>query len=97
MDNRLTDGGKAVSPTDRPRFTLQKHYFSASGTHFCQRLIQPQSLVRPEGLGKLRKFVHLIGSPSRDIPACSIVPYPLRYHVTLALSSVEYILKLIIM
>jgi hypothetical protein len=29
------DGGKVVSPTHRPRSTPQKHYFSASGTHFC--------------------------------------------------------------
>jgi hypothetical protein len=32
VDNRLTDGGKIVSPTHRPRTT---HYFLASGTHFC--------------------------------------------------------------
>jgi hypothetical protein len=29
--------------------------------------------VLPEGFGKLRKFVHLIGSRTRDVPACSIV------------------------
>jgi hypothetical protein len=29
--------------------------------------------VRPEGLGKLKKFFHLIGSRTRDLPACSIV------------------------
>jgi hypothetical protein len=34
LDNRLADGGKVVSPTHRPRFTPQRHYFScsASGT-----------------------------------------------------------------
>jgi hypothetical protein len=26
LDNRLTDGGKVVSPTHRPHFTPQKHY-----------------------------------------------------------------------
>jgi hypothetical protein len=31
--------------------------------------------VRPEGLGKLEK-IHLIGTRSRDLPACSIVPQP---------------------
>jgi hypothetical protein len=31
----LTDGGKVVSHTHRPRSAPQKHYFSASGTHFC--------------------------------------------------------------
>jgi hypothetical protein len=35
LDNRLTDGSKVVSPTHWPHFTPQKHYFSASGTHFC--------------------------------------------------------------
>jgi hypothetical protein len=33
LDNRLTDDGNVVSPTHRPRFTPQKHYFS--GTNFC--------------------------------------------------------------
>jgi hypothetical protein len=36
--------------------------------------------VRPEGLGKLEK-IHLDGTPSRDLPVCSIVPQPLRYRV----------------
>jgi hypothetical protein len=33
LDNRLIDGGKVVSPTHRPHFTPQKHYFFVSGTH----------------------------------------------------------------
>jgi hypothetical protein len=35
LHNRLTDGVKVVSLTHQPRPTSQKHYFSASGTHFC--------------------------------------------------------------
>jgi hypothetical protein len=31
-------------------------YFSASGTHFCYRLHEPQGLVQLEGLGILKKF-----------------------------------------
>jgi hypothetical protein len=58
LDNRLTDGGKVVSPTHLPYFTPQKHYFSASGTHFCQRLSKPLGLVRPEGLGKFKNSPH---------------------------------------
>jgi hypothetical protein len=27
LDNRLTDGGKVVSPTHQPQFTPQKHYY----------------------------------------------------------------------
>jgi hypothetical protein len=38
LDNRLTDGGKVVSPTHWTSSTPEKHYFSASGTHFCWRL-----------------------------------------------------------
>jgi hypothetical protein len=37
--------------------------------------------VRPEGLGKLKKLTELIGSRTRDLPACIIVPQPLRYGV----------------
>jgi hypothetical protein len=55
LDNRLTDGGKVVSPTHPPHFTPQKHhYFYVSGTHFCYRLNEPLGLVRQEGLGKLK-------------------------------------------
>jgi hypothetical protein len=35
LDSRFTDSGKVVSPTHQPRSTPQKHYLSASGTHFC--------------------------------------------------------------
>jgi hypothetical protein len=60
LDKRLTDDGKDVSSTHRPRSTPHKHFF-ASGTHFCKRLSIPQGLVWPERLGKLKKFTHLIG------------------------------------
>jgi hypothetical protein len=69
LDNRLTDGGKVVSLTHQPRSTLQKHYFSA--------------LVRLEGLGKLKKLIHLFESRNCDPPACSIVPQPLSYRIIL--------------
>jgi hypothetical protein len=39
--------------------------------------------VRPEGLGKSKKFIHLNGPRIRDLPACSLVPQPLRYCVLL--------------
>jgi hypothetical protein len=32
--------------------------------------------VRREGLGKLEKFILLIGSGTRDLPACGIVDQP---------------------
>jgi hypothetical protein len=37
--------------------------------------VDPRSIVRMEGLGKLKK-IHLIGIRSRDLPACNIVPQP---------------------
>jgi hypothetical protein len=55
LDSGLTYGGKFVSPTHRPRSTPQKQYLSASGSDFCKRLSEPQGLVRPEELGKLKK------------------------------------------
>jgi hypothetical protein len=86
LDSRLTDGSKAVSPTHRPRSTpqkryfcvSQKRYFCVSGTHFCWRLSEPQGLVRRKGLGK---FIDLIVSPTRDLPACGIMPQLLYYGV----------------
>jgi hypothetical protein len=54
-------------PTGRC-FTPQKSYFYASGTHFCYRLSKHQGLVQPEGLDKLIKIIHLIGSRTRDLP-----------------------------
>jgi hypothetical protein len=41
-------------------------------------LVNPGAIVRLEGLGKSKK-IHLIGSQSRDLPACSIVPQPTNY------------------
>jgi hypothetical protein len=64
LDNRLTDGGKVVSPTHPPHFTRQKHYyFYVSGNHFCYNLSKPQGLVRPEGLGKFKKSPHRVSNP----------------------------------
>jgi hypothetical protein len=37
--------------------------------------------VRPKEFGKLKKLIHLIGSRTRDLLACSIMPQPLLYRV----------------
>jgi hypothetical protein len=73
LDNRIAVGGKVISLTHRPRSTPQKH-FSASGTHFCYRLSEPQGLLRPEGLDKLEKFVDLIAPRTRDLPDSTTAP-----------------------
>jgi hypothetical protein len=44
-------------------------------------MIEPQGLMLPKGLGKLKTFIHLIRSRTRDLPACSVLPQPLRYRV----------------
>jgi hypothetical protein len=64
-------------------FTPKKHYYYyyASGTHFCSRLSKPQSLVRPERLGKSMKIIQLIRSRTRDHPTSSIAPQPLHYRM----------------
>jgi hypothetical protein len=36
----------------------------------------PHALVRLEGLCKLIKFIQLIGSRTRDLPACNVVHAP---------------------
>jgi hypothetical protein len=38
--------------------------------------VDPRAIVRLGGLGKLKKKIHLIGTRSRDLPACSIVRLP---------------------
>jgi hypothetical protein len=42
---------------------------------------EPQGLVRPKGVGKLKTFIYLVGFGTRDLPACSTVPQPIRYCV----------------
>jgi hypothetical protein len=55
LDNRLTDGGKVVSPTHWPHFTPQKHYYYVSGTHFFYRLCKPQGLVQSIAINAMSK------------------------------------------
>jgi hypothetical protein len=42
-------------------------------------MLEAEGLMRPEELGKLKKFIHLIGSRTHDLPACSTVTQPLRH------------------
>jgi hypothetical protein len=79
LDNRLTDKSEIASLANRPRSILQKHFKILFGIHFCERLTKYQVLVRPEQLGKLMKLSYHIFFRTRDLPACSIVPQPLRY------------------
>jgi hypothetical protein len=47
------------------------------GTHFCSRLSEPRATVRLGEFSKLKKKkIHLIGTRTRDLPTCTIVPQP---------------------
>jgi hypothetical protein len=69
LDNRLTDCGKVVSPTRRPSSTPQKLFFLLLVLISVKDCANPNGLLRPEGISKLKKFIHLIGSRTRDLPA----------------------------
>jgi hypothetical protein len=58
LDNRLTDGGKVVSPTHPPHFTPQKHYYF----YVSSTLSKSQGLVWPE---RFHKFKTSTKSPKR--------------------------------
>jgi hypothetical protein len=53
--------------------------------------------VRPEGLGKLKTLIYLIGSRTRDLPACSVVPqlpsksFPIIYLFVYAVVSISIV------
>jgi hypothetical protein len=83
-DNRLTDGGMVIIPWHRPLSTPHKH-LSASDTYFCYKPSNPQGLMLPEGLGKLKILIALIGSRTHDLSACSIVPQ----QITLPLAPIK--------
>jgi hypothetical protein len=71
LDNRLIHDGENVSLTRSPDL-----FFSAFGTRLCYRVSKPQGLVWLEVLGKLKTFIDLIESQTRDLPTFSIVPQP---------------------
>jgi hypothetical protein len=53
LDSLLKDGGKVVSLTRRPHFTPQENYLMNS----LEAESTPGPLVRPEGLGQLKKKI----------------------------------------
>jgi hypothetical protein len=79
LDNRLTDGGKDVSPTHLPHFTPQKHYyFYVSGTYFCYRLSKPQGPVGPEGL----LILLMPGLENREYGPAGSLALTTRHHLS---------------
>jgi hypothetical protein len=67
LANLLTDGGKVVSPTQRPMLYSPETLFLCFWYSFLLEASKPQGLVQPEELGKLIKIIHLIGSRIRDL------------------------------
>jgi hypothetical protein len=82
LDNRLTDGGKVVS-LRTGRGLLPRNIILLLLVLISIRGWVNQGLVLLEGLGKMKECtsIHLIGTRTRDLPACSIVPEPLRFRV----------------
>jgi hypothetical protein len=54
--------------------------FNSYYSFLLEAELTPRAIVRLEGLGKFEK-IHLLGTLSHNLPARSIVPQPLRYHV----------------
>jgi hypothetical protein len=87
LDNRITDGGKVVSFTHRPRSTPQKHNFSASGTHFSQMVCKLRGLVRQEGIDK---FKNSFSSSGLDPATFRLVAQCLNHYATAGSNRNEY-------
>ena len=66
------EGGKVVSPTHRPPLPPG----NIPGTHFCQRLSQPQCHSAAGRITSTKNSNDTIGNRTRNIPACNAVPQP---------------------
>jgi hypothetical protein len=76
-NNRLTDGGKSVSLTHRPRSTPQKHFLVLISV---RGWANPRAKVRMGGVGKL-KYFNDIANRTLDFLYCSIVPQSTRHSI----------------
>ena len=63
------EGGKVVSPTHRPPLPPG----NIPGTHFCQRLSQPQDQNADGRITSMKNSSDTIGNRPRDLPTCSAV------------------------
>jgi hypothetical protein len=72
LHSQLTDGGAVVSLTCWPPFTPWKIH----GTHFCQRLRQPQGHSATVRIRSIEKSSDFIRNRSRNLPGGSTVLQP---------------------
>jgi hypothetical protein len=70
LDNRLIDGGEAVSLTHRPPFIYRK----IPDTHFCYRLGRLHGHRADGRIMSIEKSNDHIGNRTRNLPAYIIVP-----------------------
>ena len=66
------EGSKVVSPTHR----LPLPPGNIPGTHFCQRLKQPQGHSAAGRIMSMKNSNDTNGNWTRDLPTCSAVPQP---------------------
>ena len=71
------EGGKIISPTDRPTLPPE----NIPGTHFSYRLSQPRDHSAAGRIMSMKNFSHTIGNRTRDLLACSAVPQPTGHRV----------------
>ena len=67
-----TKGSKVVSPTHRSPLPPG----NIPGTHFCQRLSQPQGHSVGGRIVSMKNSSDTMGNRTRDLLACSAVPQP---------------------
>jgi hypothetical protein len=66
------EGGKVVNPMHRPPLPPG----NIPGTHFCQRLSQPQGHSAAGRIMSMKNSSDTIGNRTHDLPTCSAVPQP---------------------
>jgi hypothetical protein len=57
--------------------------------------VDPRAIVWPQGLCKLEK-IHLIGTQSRDLPACSIVPLQIEVYTYICAIFINFSINFLI-